>query len=75
MNDEQKLWNNEIYDRWMKSRLNWRIQNVVEEFEMEENEAFIYSPKGESREEFEKIQSREQLRKERRLENAWEKFY
>ena len=42
---------------------------------MEEIEGLVYSPKGGSREEMEKIQSREKLRKDRRLENAWGELY
>ena len=64
-----------MYDRWKKSRLNWRVKTGVEEFEMEESEGLVYSPKGGSREEMEKIQSREKLRKDRRLENDWEELY
>ena len=42
---------------------------------MEEIEGLVYSPKGGSREEMEKIQSREKLRKDRRIENVWGELY
>ena len=76
MNDEQEVWNNEVFKIWKNSRLNWRSQNGVEEFEMEDDaQCRVYSPKGGSGEELAKIQTRERLRKERRLDNAWEEFY
>ena len=65
-----------MFKIWKKLRLNWRSQNGVEEFEMEDDaQGLVYSPKGGSGEELEKILTRKKLREERRLENAWEEFY
>ena len=72
MNNEQEIWNNEMFKIWKNSRLNWRSQNGVEEFEMEDDaQGLVYSPKGGSGEELEKMQTRENelaLSTRRRLE-------
>ena len=68
----QDLWNKEVFSMWNRSRMNWRQTNGVEEFEMEDDgQGQVYSPKGGSGEEIEKLQTREKLRMRRRLDNAW----
>ena len=75
LNDEERSWNEEMLSRWTKSKLNWRDREWVEEFEIEESSGQVYSPKGGTGEETEKIKRREEIRKRRILENAWDKFY
>ena len=68
----QDVWNKEVFNMWKRSRMNWRPTNGVEEFEMEDDDqGQVYSPKGGSSEEIEKLQTQEKLRMRRRLDNAW----
>ena len=73
--DEQIKWNKEMKLRWMMARINWRDLEWVEEFEVEECNGQVYSPKGGTNEEKEKLKERAEIRKTRQLESAWEKFH